>query len=141
MFSFITKELPEQNVSHEYVDSVERKYNFKFPAILRKCYTEYNMCESKEVSIVMHKLEFCVEYILPLKFGTDNLENILDIFNKKAYFPHHLIPFAKDVDGDYYHWDVNTGRVYYISMGNIDIPIPIARSVDEFFELLNIYCD
>ena len=141
MFKFVKKESPEQNVSREYIDSVEKKYNIEFPNILRTYYMNYNMCESEEVTLVMHNLEFCVEFVLPLKYGTCSVESLLDLYRGDDHIPQHLVPFACDVDGDYYYWDINTGRVYYLTMGNIDNPIPIARSVDEFFELLNIYCD
>lgn len=141
MFKFVEKENPELNVSQEYVNSVENKYNIKFPDVLRTYYTDYNMCEAKEVTFVMHKLNFCVEFILPLKYGDCSVESYLELYRGDERIPQHLVPFAYDVDGDNYYWDINTGRVYYLTMGNIDNPIPIARSVDEFFELLNIYCD
>ena len=141
MFKFVRKENPEQNVSQEYIDSVQKKYDVEFPQLLRTYYTTYNMCEADEVTFVMHKLEFCVEFILPLKYGTCSVESLLDLYRGDEHIPQYLVPFACDVDGDYYYWDINTGRVYYMTMGNIDNPIPLARSVDEFFELLNIYCD
>lgn len=140
MFEFLHTENLEENVSQQYIDSVERKYNITFPDILRVYYNEHNGGEIEEVPFVMHNLEFCVEFIIPLKYGTVNVEKLLELYMDDEYFPKGFVPLAEDVDGDDYFWDARDGRVYYLTMGNIDNPIPIARSVEEFFEILNASC-
>ncbi len=141
MFGFIKRNNPDKKVTYDYIASVESKYNFKFPETLRKYYANYNVCELRDVTIVMYREKFSVETILPLKYCSENVEFLLDIHRTKRYNPQYLVPFAKEVDGEFYYWDINTGRVYYWAMSYENEPIAVARSVDEFFKLLNIYCD
>lgn len=53
------------------------------------------------------------------------------------YIPKTFIPLAEDVDNDDYYWDKETGKVFYLAMSNVENPIPICDSVEEFFKLLN----
>lgn len=139
-FKFLHTEKPEKYVSNSYIDSVEQKYGIKFPEVLRAYYSEHNGAVMEETPFVMHNIEFCVEFIIPLKHGNINVEKLLGFYKDDKYFPNGFIPLAEDTDGDDYYWDSNDGRVYYLSMGNADNPIPIARSVEEFFEILNASC-
>ena len=137
MFKFIHTEKPEKYVPNSYIDSIEQKYSIKFPDVLRTYYTEHNGAVMEDTSFVMHNIEFCVEFIVPLKYGNVNVEWRLELFKDEEYFPKSFITLAKDTDGDYYYWDSDDGKVYYLSMGNADNPIPIANSVEEFFKILS----
>ncbi len=141
MFEFIKRENPDKNVSEDYINDVEKKYGISFPKALRSFYLNHNVSELKEATIVMYREAFSVEAILPLKYCSENVEFLLDIHRTKKYNPQHLVPFAEDVAGELYYWDINTCGVYYWATGYENKPLKIARSVDEFFELLNIYCD
>ena len=56
---------------------------------------------------------------------------------KDDYLSNELIPLAIDMDEDNYYWNSKTGKVYYISSSNVENPILVCNSVDEFFEILN----
>ncbi len=137
MFDFIINCNQEQNVTEEYINELEAKRNIKFPKILRNLYLQYNKSNIEEISFSIHNLEFSVEFLIPLKYGNVNVEKILSFNDSNEFVPKTFIPFAEDVDGEDFYWDLADGKVYYLSMGNVENPIPVADSIDEFFELLN----
>lgn len=137
MFDFIIMDNPEYNVSHEYVDAVEKRLNIQFPEILRCYYTEHNFAEIEERPFEVLGMTFCVEFIMPLNNAKICVESILKINENDEWIPKTFIPLAEDVDADDYYWDSSDGKVYYLTMGNIENPIPVCDSVEEFFELIN----
>lgn len=136
VFNFLHTENPEKYVSSEYVNSVEQKYGINFPEVLRTYYIKHNCAEMEETPFVMHNIEFCVEFINPLKYGTVSVESLLDNWKEEVEFK-DLVPLAQDVDGDNYWWNSKTNQVFYISIGNAENPILITNSVEDFFEMLN----
>lgn len=137
MFDFISYDTKEKNVTPEYIDELEGKLNIKFPDILRKFYTNHNMAELAEFAFMIHDLEFSVEFIMPLLYGNMHVEKILSLNEDNKYIPKTFIPLAEDVDGENFYWDSSNGKVYYLSLENVENPIPICDSVERFFEILN----
>lgn len=140
MFNFISGENSEKNVTHEYINELENKLNIKFPDILIDFYTHYNTADIREFSFFVHNLEFSVEFIIPLLYGNVCVEKILSFNESNEYISKTFIPLAEDVDGEDFYWDASNGKVYYLSMENVEHPIPICDSVEQFFEILNNSC-
>ena len=137
MFDFIISDDPESNVTDEFVDEFEKRWSIKFPEVLRTYYTNYQFAEIEERPFVVLGMEFCVEFIMPLVNSKRSVEKILEINEGNEWIPRSFIPLAVDIDADNYYWDSNDGKVYYLTVGNIENPIPICDSVEEFFKLMS----
>ena len=140
MFEFIDFDTNENNVIEDYIKEFEKETGVEFPSILVDFYMNHNRCKIKEFSFFVHDLEFSVEFIIPLKYGNICVENVMRFNEGNEYVPNTFIPLAEDVDGDDFYWDSNSKKVYYLAMGNVENPIPICDSVEQFFEILNEFC-
>lgn len=140
MFDFILYKTDEDNVSYEYISELENKLGIVFPDVLKEYYTQYNTATIKEISFQIHNLSFAIEFIIPLVHGNVCVEKILSFNETNEYIEESFIPLAEDIDGEDFYWDSKTGNVYYLSMGNVENPIPICDSVEDFFIILNESC-
>lgn len=146
MFKFIESLESEKNVNNNYIDEIEKKYNINFPNILREYYLNYNCSKLKECTFKIEDIdgegsEFILDTIIPLKYGTVCLEKEYEWVLKDEYIPNDFIPLAYDMNSDRYYWNSKTGKVYYISDENVENPILLCNSVDEFFNILNRSCE
>ena len=144
-YNFIAEDTNENNVSEEYLNSMEEELGIKYPDVLREFYLKHNDATLKEFSFEMciqkQDLEFSVDFIIPMKYGNVCVEKILEFNKGNEYIPNTYMPLAEDVLSEDFYWDAASGKVFYISMGNVENPIPICNSVDEFFEILNKSCE
>lgn len=138
-FGFVL-DLNKENsdITVEYINEFQNKYNVILPEILKEYYLKYNKNDIKKCNFYLYgeKYNFCLDFIIPLRDANVNVEKILEI-NKDDKYLKTIVPLAEDIDGDNYYWDKKTGKVFYLSMGNVENPIPICDSVEEFFKLLN----
>lgn len=137
MFNFIESEDMDANVSEEYVVQMEKELGIVFPQILKNYYLYHNGSEIKECRFEKYGLEFCVILIFSLNYGTISVEKILKYNAKNSSIPKSFMPLALDEDEDDYYWDTQEGKVYYLSLENVEHPKEICGSVEEFFEILN----
>jgi len=139
MFKFIAKECSDKNVTNDYINKVEKELNIKFPKVLREFYLKYNFSQQKECTFKIDGIDdyFILDTIIPLKYGTIPLEKEYKWVLENEYISNEHIPLAVDMDGDYYYWHSQNGKVYYISHENVENPILVSKSVDEFFGILN----
>lgn len=140
MFKFISNDSNRDNVTLDYIREFEEKWDISFPDVLVDFYTKHNRAELKEFSFFIHNLEFSVEFIIPLKYGNVCVEKILSFNEGNEYISKTFIPLAEDIDGEDFYWDSSDGKVYYVSMGNVENPIPICDTVEQFFDILNKSC-
>ena len=139
-FNFIFSDTGEKNVTKEYIVELESKFNIKFPDVLVEYYMYHNKAEIKEFTFTILNLDFSVEFIIPLFFGNVCVEKIMSYNQSNEYIPDTFIPLAEDIDGEDFYWDTTSGKVYYLSIENVENPIPISDSVEQFFEILNNSC-
>lgn len=140
MFKFISNDSNKDNVPLDYISEFEKKKSITFPDVLVDYYMNHNKAELKEVNFSIHNLEFSVEFLIPLKYGNVCVEKILSFNEGNEYISKTFIPLAEDIDGEDFYWDSSNGKVYYLSMENVENPIPICNSVEQFFEILNRSC-
>jgi len=140
-YRFVASQTDQQNVTLEYIRQLEQQRQIQFPQVLTEYYQRYNMAPMKEVSFERLGITFYMSCIAPLCYGTMPVEKQLQYNDKNAYIPDTWIPFADDQEGDHFFWDTETGAVSYVCRENVENPIPICDSVEEFFELLNDSCE
>lgn len=140
-FGFIVKSNEENsNITQKYINEFQNRYNVKLPEILKEYYLKYNKSDIKECEFYLYGEEynFCIEFLYSLKNGTQPVEKFLDKWiPENEYISNSWLPLACDADNSDYYWDKETGKVFYLSLGNVENPIPICDSVEEFFKLLN----
>lgn len=143
MYKFIKSEEQYKKITTNYIDEIENKFNIKFPNILKEYYLNYNCAEEKECTFKVRGIDedFVLDFIIPLKYGNCNLEKEYEWVLKNDYISNKYIPLAYDIDSNMYYWDSKNGKVYYISNENVENPILICNSVDEFFDILNRCCE
>lgn len=143
MFKFIESEDLDKNVTNDYINGLEKKMGIVFPSILREYYLKHNFSKGKECTFRIEGIDadFILDTIIPLKYGTIPLEKEYKWVLENEYISNEHIPLAVDMDGDNYYWNSKSGKVYYISHENVENPILICNSVEEFFEILNSCCD
>lgn len=130
------------NITEEYINEFQNKYNVILPEILKEYYLKYNKNDIKKCEFYLYSEEhnFCLDFIIPLRDANVNVEKTLEMYKDDKYLQ-TIVPLAEDIDGDDYYWDKKTGKVFYLSMENAENPIPICDSVEEFFKLLNYLQD
>lgn len=143
MFKFIESEDLEKNVTNDYINELEKKMKIVFPSILREYYLKHNFSKEKECTFRIEGIDadFILDTIIPLKYGTISLEKEYKWVLENEYISNEHIPLAVDMDADNYYWNSNTGKVYYISHENVENPILVCNSVEDFFEILNKSAD
>lgn len=140
-FKFISCESEQGNVTLEYIKELEGKLEISFPDVLIDFYTNHNKAELLEPTFTIEDLEFTIEFIIPLCNGRVCVEKILSFNSGNEYIPKTFIPLAEDIMGSDFYWDSSNSKVYYLYMGNVENPIPICDTVEQFFELLNKSCE
>lgn len=140
-FLFIESEDPSYKVDEKYIAEVEERYSFEFPDILREYYLQYNGSEMYEVRFDMYNVEFCVVFFYDLRYGKMPIEKVLEYNKKNESIPHTFVPLAQDEDTDDFYWDSESGKVYFLSLSNVEHPKVICESVDDFFKLMNSSVD
>lgn len=137
MYTFVESINEKAKVGLEYLELFEEAQGFRFPSVLKDYYLAFNGAGIKECRFEKQGLEFCVVRLFSLNYGTMPIEKILAYNSRNEAVPRSFVPLALDEDEDDYYWDSETGKVYYLSFGNVEHPIPISDSVEEFFEILN----
>ena len=100
-------------------------------------YNVYSGAEIKECEFVRQGIEFCVIDMLQFHIGLGKLEQVINISFENKHLPTGYIPFAGECEGDYFYWNSNTGEIYFISFQNMEHPVLICNSMEEFFDILN----
>lgn len=137
MFNFVKEDNPKSKVSVEYIDEFQKKYNLSFPKILKDYYLQHNGADIQECSFQKKGFDFCVTMLRDLNYGILPIEKILEYNKNNEAIPNTFIPLALDFDDDDYYWDSKDGKVYYLCTDNVEHPIPLFDSVEEFFDTLN----
>lgn len=137
MYAFIERENPVAAITPDYVSKLEQEWGVHFPAVLREYYLEHNGAIIRECPFEKHGLEFCMVRFYALNYGTAPLEKQYFYARRNRAVPASFIPFALDEDEDSYFWDSSNGKIYYLSLSNVEHPIGICDSMDAFFEILN----
>lgn len=130
MFDFVMNKVARSSVTNNTLTSLERKYRFRFPKLLRDYYTRYDGSEIKCCEFQKNENIFYVTDIIEFE------ENIIkESFDEKNELKGYIY-FATGYE-EFYYWESSTERVYCSSPAIDENLIPICNSIEEFFEILN----
>lgn len=136
-YLFVKRDDPNFKIDDEYIKEVEARYSFSFPDILRDYYLKHNGCDMYETRFEKFGIEFCVIFLYDLRYGKMPVEKVLEYNKDNDGIPSTFVPLAQDEDTDDFYWDSSSGKVYFLSLSNIEHPKEICGSVEEFIQLIN----
>lgn len=152
MFLYIIKNINKgYSITEEDICAVQQKYDIVFPYALKSFYLHFNGASIKEIYVKGRCNEkLGIHNIYPLKYkwkyGSNNLlepdasslgqlEWAIELSHEyDSVKCNNLIPFADDVGGDEYYWQIETEYVYLIRFDDIEHPILVFDSIYSFFE-------
>lgn len=136
MFKFVKHKNVKHSGCEKTIIKLEKKYNIKFPKILKDYYINYDTEEIEHCLLLNGNLG--VDEIVPI--DGDNwftFEKLKDSDLEDGFIPKNMYPLALDSGGDCFYWDSETENIYFYNHEFIDNPKYIAENVKEFFELMN----
>lgn len=140
MYKFIKEIKDGYTICEEECMLIEREFGFRMPKVLLEYYKRYNGARIALCRFEVNGYDYEVSEILPLKYGGCCLEEIVRNDREDGIIPHELIPLANNRGGDYYYWDMSTGKVYFIYCDDIENPIQISESIEAFLETMEAAC-
>ena len=143
MYQFLAERPGTQDESalSGHMAHLEEKYQFVFPAILKDYYLRYNGVRIKLCTLSVDGYSCEVARIIPVMAERMSFALILDRNRKDAYLSSRLFPLAMDRGGNLYYWDADTEGVVLVLADDVEHPFPVAKSVQEFFVLLDAASD
>lgn len=136
MYGFIKEERENTHISDGDISEIEKKYGVSFPAILREYYLRHNGDKIRLCIFTVDYEEFGVAELVELKYGSCSFEKLVENDREDEIIDEHLYPLANNEGGDYFYWDARDGNVYMIYCDDIENPVPVCASVEEFLELM-----
>ncbi len=140
MYNFIKKVKDEELVTISDILAIEKEFNFQMPEMLKEYYLSYNGASIHDCIFSIDGYEVEVAKLVELKYGVLPLEKIINMDRQDGLIPSNMIPIARNSGGDYYYWNNQNGQVYLYLSDNIEDPVWICESVEEFFLLLQNNC-
>ena len=141
MFGFLKEEIDNREKSVERIAYHEKKYGIVFPDILTSLYTKTNTGNIKNILFEVDGYKYGVWSLIPINpTAKMHFEFIADDDRDERFeseIPDSFYPLAIDRGGDIYYWSNDTKEVYFVIPDDMENPILIADSIEEFFELLN----
>ena len=136
MFDFILKEQQEPLKAIESILNLEKKYKIVFPDVLKNLYAK---SEGGKIKLCVFKIDgfdYEVSSIISVVPEGFYFEKIADSDRDDGFLPVSFYPFASNRGGDIYYWDSETKKVYLSLADDIENPILISDSIEEFIILL-----
>ena len=144
MYKFIKKLHEECKIDLLDIQALEKKFDIKFPLEMVDFYLQYNDTEIYLSEIETDEDTFQVVSFYPIRYRYSPHAITVDmamLWNKlDGFINPKLIEFAGDPAGDPYFCDSISGEIYLIPHEDIDEPIKICDSFNEFLSRLHI-CD
>lgn len=140
MYKFIKERREGYSINEEDIKTVEKCWNIEIPTILKQFYINYNGAKINLCKFFVDDFKYEISEIIPLKYGKCCLEEVIRNDRQDDIIPSNMIPIANDRGGDYYYWDMSSGRVYLFYCDDIENPIYICKSIEEMFEIMNKSC-
>ena len=140
VYKFIKECRESYLVNEEHMKILEKCWNIEIPTILRQFYCNYNGAKIKLCKFFVDEFEYEISEILQLKYGECCFEEVIGNDRQNDIIPNNMIPIANDRGGNYYYWDMSSGRIYLFYCDDIDNPIYICSSIEELFEIMNLAC-
>ena len=144
MYKFIKKLHEECKIDPLDIQALEKKFDIKFPSEMVDFYLQYNDAEIYLSEIETEEDKPQVFAFYPIRYRHSRYEGTIDetmlSFRQDGFFDPKMIPFAGDQGGDPYFCDSISGEIYLIRSDDIDEPIKICDSFNEFLSRLHV-CD
>lgn len=130
----VTNTLPLRD---DEITEVERRYNFRFPDVLREYYLRYNNCSIVSSALCIENAWYEVTRIIPVVRGDYTFDKVKANTIDEPEVPASYYPVAFDPYGNKFLWDSLSGTVwFYYSDGDEELQFLFAN-IEQFFEAMN----
>ena len=136
MFKFLKEEI-NNHKSTERIAYLEQKYGIVFPGILKQLYKKSDGGNMKLCVFSIDGFEFEAAALISLKPEKAGFEAFTDLDRENGFLPCDFYPLCYDRGGETYYWSSRTQKVFFVTDDDIENPILISDSIEEFFDLLN----
>lgn len=140
MFDFLYEEVDNKEESEKKISYLEQKYSIVFPEIIKELYARTNSSDMKMCEIKKGDTSYVAACLVPLVSDDIDFEYAADDAKDEPlnqFIPDDWYPIAYDQGGAYFYWSCKTKEVYFVLPDDIENPILIADSIEEFFKMLN----
>lgn len=137
MYRFFTPDSTANPTREDNIQALEHTLHFRFPDALRQFYLHENGRQIYPCEFSYGDRDFDVVCLMPLFNMSVSATRSKEILAHIQQIPASYFPFAQDSAGDNYFVDLDSGKVFYISLDHLDRHKPAASSVDEFFALMD----
>lgn len=137
MYLFIDRENEKAKVPLDQINQLENHWGLVFPDALKEYYIQHNGAVIHECSFQRYGMDFCLVRFFTINYGTNPLEKHYFNARRNSAVPKSFVPFALDEDEDFYYWDSENGKIYYLSLENVENPIELCDSMSAFIKILN----
>ena len=137
MFDFLLKDNDDPQKTEEVINNLEKKYSIVFPNILKQLYKQTITGKMSLCVFSINESIYETAAIVPIINEGFCFEKIADSDRSYNSLPDSFFPLAYDRGGNFYYWDCNNCKVYFSLTDDIENPVLISNSVDDFVILLN----
>ena len=137
MYNIIKKIHREYAITEEDIREVEERFGITFPQVLRKFYLEHNGDIIKSCIFTLDGNEYMVQDLHYIKVkNRASVDLIFPWQIEDGYISPCFVPFAYDPGGESYYWHTEDESVYFINGIDIENPVFVCKTIDEFFKLI-----
>ena len=136
MDNIIKKRRPEYAITEEEIKEVEERFEIVFPKVLRDFYLEHNGDLIKSCIFTLDGNNYMVAEMFYIKHPNAALELIMQWDRQDGFIPATMVPLAHDPGGERYYWNTEDESVYFIDGLDIENPVFVCKTIDEFFKLI-----
>lgn len=140
MFEFLINRTDNRIRSAARIAYLEQKYGITFPEILRELYASTDSPEIKLCEFEIGGRSFAADQLVLLQSDDGDIDFEYAADNDRdepmcSFVPPDWYPLL--YCGNFFYWSSISHKVYYLDHEDVDNPVLIAESIEEFIEMLD----
>lgn len=137
MYPYLHQIQPLETVSEEKIEAFEKEFGLQLPPRLKAFYRDYSGSTMESLLFKANGRHYTLDGFHQLFTGSMSAEHILDIYQQSNRLPEGYFPLGVTHSGDDFFYDTLHDKVYLISMDQPKNQELVAKSLDNFFDLLD----
>ncbi len=136
MYDYLHSHQPLETINEQKIKAFEEEFHLQFPPRLKDFYLHYSGSSMESLPFMVNGKRYILDGFHQLFTGSMSAEHILDIYQPSNRLPKGYFPLGVDHSGDDFFYDTLHDEVYLISLDQPKSQELIAKSLDDFFDLL-----
>lgn len=139
MYRFIKGDtvLRQESITLKDIEEIEDTFMIRFPNSIKNFLLQYNGVEMELSIITVNSVQYEVSKFIPIKHGRLPVEKIMEWDKLDGILPTTLIPVASDRGGNIFYCNPNNNNIVFYNSEDIENPVVISHSFEEFLENLD----